>query len=76
MLDNITAKQAKSFWKDLQRTLFPDNPDFEGKHNHGWILSTETIADRMQMDPETTGNYLRACLNVNLSDRSCGRWVV
>ena len=58
MLDNITAKQAKSFWKDLQRTLFPDNPDFEGKHNHGWILSTETIADRMQMDPETSRAWM------------------
>lgn len=72
----ITTDQAKAFWRDLQGTLFPDNPDFEGKHNHGWILSTETIADRMRIDPETTENYLRACLKVNLGDRSCGCWVV
>ena len=72
---NITADQAKSFWEDLQRNLFPDNPDFEGKCTHG-IMSTEHIAEHMGIDPETTENYLRTCLKVNLSDRSCGRWVV
>lgn len=74
----ITETQARNFWADLQGTLFPDNPDFEGKHNHGWILSTETIAERMQMDPETTEMFLRRCLanDVNLSDRASGCWVV
>lgn len=71
----ITADQAKAFWRDLQGTLFPDNPDLEGKCSHG-IMSTEHIAERMQMDPETTENYLRVCLKVNLGDRSCGSWVV
>lgn len=71
----ITETQARNFWADLQGTLFPDNPDLKGKCSHG-IMSTEHIAKHMQMDPETTENYLRACLKANLSDRSCGCWVV
>ena len=72
---NITEAKAKAFWRDLQGTLFPDNPDFEGKHNHG-IMSTEHIAERIRMSPETTETYLRACLKAKLTDRSCGSWVV
>lgn len=72
----ITADQAKAFWADLQGTLFPSNPYFDGKWNHGVILSTERVAQRMGMDPETTETYLRACLKAKLTDRSCGSWVV
>lgn len=73
----ITADQAKAFWADLQGTLFPESPDLKGKCSHG-IMSTEHIAKHMQMDPETTEMFLRRCLanDVNLSDRSCGCWVV
>lgn len=71
----ITTDQARNFWADLQGTLFPDNPDFEGKCSHG-IMSTEHIAEHMVIDPETTENYLRACLKANLSDRASGCWVV
>ena len=73
---NITEAKAKAFWADLQGTLFPDNPYPDGKWNHGVILSTERIAERMGMDAETTETYLRACLKANLGDRSCVSWVV
>lgn len=76
-MTTITADQARAFWKDLQGILFPDDPDFEWKHNHG-IMSTEHIAERMRMDTDTTEMFLRRCLrdDVKLGDRSCGCWVV
>lgn len=71
---NITAEQARSFWRDLMGTLWNDP---ECKSTHG-IMSAEHVAEYMGISTETAEEYLWRCVadDVHLSDRQGGMFVV
>lgn len=68
----IRETKARNFWADLMGTIYHD-PAHKGTSG---IMSTGHIAELMHISEEKAENFLRSCLRYNLTDRSCGCWVV
>lgn len=69
----ITADQAKAFWRDFYGTVFHEKPD---SHCTKGIMSTALIADHMRIDPELAEAFLYKAMEINLTERQGGCWVV
>ena len=72
MKKEITKEMAKAFWKDLMGTLW-HNP--EEKSTHG-TMSAKLVADHMGITEEKANAYLWKCVDLKLSDRQNGGFVV
>ena len=68
----ITETQAKEFWRDLMGTLWGDA---KTKATHG-IMSADLIADHMNISIEKAEAFLWKCVDLGLSDRQGGAFVV
>lgn len=68
----VTENQAKEFWRDLMGTLWGDAST---KVTHG-IMSVELIADHMSISTEKAEAFLWKCVELELTDRQGGAFVV
>ena len=66
----IPEKRARAFWKDLMGTL-----GYDTKSTHG-IMSTEMIAERMDIEEPRAEMFLRGCVEYKITERQGGGWVV
>ena len=71
-LEEITPDKATAFWRDLMGTLWHD-PDTKATHG---IMSAELIADRMEITPDKANAFLYACMEIGITERQGGAWVV
>ena len=72
-MSNITEVQAREFWRDFYGTVFHEEPD---PHYTKGIMSTALIADHMRIDPELAEAFLYKAMEINLTERQGGSWVV
>ena len=70
METNITESAAREFWRDLMGTL-----RFSTKGTHG-VMSAGLIADHMQIPVEKTNAFLWKCVELGITDRQGGAFVV
>ena len=68
----ITESQAREFWRDLMGTLWYD-PDT--KVTHG-VMSAGLVADHMGIASETASAYLWKCVELGITERQGGSFVV
>lgn len=68
----ITENQAKEFWRDLMGTLWGDP---NTKVTHG-IMGAGLIADHMNISTEKANAFMWKCVDLGLSDRQGGAFVV
>ena len=68
----ITKQMAKGFYRDLRGSMKLD-PD--SKATSG-IVGPELAADHLGIDPETAGEFLRACVKYDITERQGGGFVV
>ena len=66
----IPEKRARAFWKDLMGTL-----GYDTKSTHG-IMSTEMIAERMNIEAPKANMFLLGCQEYGITERQGGGWVV
>ncbi len=64
--------KARGFWEDLMGTIWKDP---KRSYTSG-IMSTALIADHMRMDPELAEAFLYKAMEINLTERQGGGWVV
>jgi len=64
--------KARGFWEDLMGTIWHDPK----RSYSSAVVSTEFIADRMNMSVDKAEQFMRACCELNLSDRQGGGWVI
>ena len=70
--NRITKEMAKEFYRDLRGSMKLD-PD--SKATSG-IVGPELAADHLGIDPETAGEFLRACVKYEITERQGGGFVV
>ena len=68
----VTESQAREFWRDLMGTLWGDT---DCKATHG-IMSAALIADHMNISTEKANAFMWKCVELELSDRQGGAFVV
>ena len=71
-MDQITESMAYEFWRDLMGTLW-GNADT--KVTHG-IMSHELVADHMCITHDKANAFLWKCVELGLTDRQGGGFVV
>ena len=72
--EDVSAEEAKAFWKDLMGTLWGD-PDCRSTHG---IMSPELVADHMGISATRALFYLCRCCadDLHLTDRQGGAFAV
>ena len=68
----VTETQTREFWRDLMGTLWGDS---NCKVTHG-IMSADLIADHMNISTEKANAFMWKCVELGLSDRQGGAFVV
>ena len=71
-MERITEQQARAFWRDLMGTLWGD-PDTKATHG---IMSAELVADHMNISTEKANAFMWKTVEIGLSDRQGGAFVV
>lgn len=71
-LEKFREAKAKAFWKDVMGTLWNDP---ETKSTHG-TMSASLVADRMGITEEKANDFLWKCVELGLTDRQNGGFVV
>lgn len=72
MMTTVTDNQAEAFWRDLMGTLWGDA---NCKVTHG-IMSAALIADHMRISAEKANAFMWKCVDLGLTDRQGGAFVV
>lgn len=72
MENKITSAMATAFWRDLMGTLWHDP---NTKSTHG-VMGAELVADYLNTTTEIASNYLWKCVEIGLTDRQGGGFVV
>ena len=68
----VTENQTREFWRDLMGTLWGDP---NTKVTHG-IMSSALIADHMRISAEKANAFMWKAVELGLSDRQGGAFVV
>lgn len=71
-MDTITTSMAKEFWRDLMGTLWGE-PDT--KVTHG-IMNEYLVASHMGITPEKAKAFLWKCVELRITERQGGAFVV
>lgn len=64
--------KARGFWEDLMGTIWNDPK----RSYSSAVVSTEFIADRMNLSVDETEKFMIMCNKAGLTDRQGGGWVV
>lgn len=72
MMKNPTVNSAREFWRDLMGTLWHDA---NTTATHG-TMSASLVASHMGISEDTASAFLWKCVELGLTDRQNGGFVV